>query len=834
MLVGKALSVLGVLALLAFAQESAYTSEVPVWPKDISISGSRLVAYQPQVDRWQDYSKIEARLVVKITPKGDSKFVLGALWLEADTHADLETRAVSIEDVRITRANFPGLDQRTSDKMVRLVEDFFSKKFPDVSLDRILANIKRTQESDRSFEGSTKPPHVFVSQKPAVLVLIDGKPVLSPIENTGVKFVVNTNWDLLRDGTSNQFFLLDGQTWLTAPHIDGPWTNATWLPASFSTIPDTEDWKEVRAHLSIMDDDQTETPHVFVSTKPAELIVNDGPPKMEAVEGTGLSYITNTRSDVFFFSGDSHYYYLVSGRWFKAKSLDGTWISVGKDLPGEFTKIPPNGPRGDVLASIPGTPQAEEAVIQSRIPQKAVVKRDQAKLDVPYAGKPVFDGIKGTSLKYAVNTPVDVVLAGGRYYACYKGIWFVSDSPTGPWEVCDSVPDEIYTIPPSSPVYNTTYVHVYDSTPTEIVVGYTPGYLGCYEDNGSVVYGTGYYYPPYIWPEAIPIYFPRLFTYGMAAYYNPFTGSFWRAGALYGPYGGIGRAAMYNPANGAYVRGAAAWGPYRGTWAAEAYNPTTGTRLATHQSRNVYAQWGRSAVSRGGQYARAGHYSGPRLSAAGTQTSRGTTAVEIKGKEHSAGAVRTPSGDLYVGKDGNIYKHTDDGWSKYNAGRKWQSMEGLQSRIRTADGLVSQKGLRSNLQEWRSRFGDARSNLPEPRSIRERATRYGVPGAEGIRQRIRTAQRDRVPGQAMRESLQQDLPLRNEVLRGLQSDFRARYRGQIRAGNFRAWQRTIASMGSAAGPFPGAFRGARGFYGGGRGMRAPRGFGGGRGGFRRR
>ena len=43
-----------------------------------------------------------------------------------------------------------------------------------------------------------------------------------------------------------------------------------------------------------------------------------------------------------------------------------------------------------------------------------------------------------------------------------------------------------------------TYVKVYDSTPEYVVVGYTPGYSGAYVRTAVVVYGTGYYYQPWI------------------------------------------------------------------------------------------------------------------------------------------------------------------------------------------------------------------------------------------------------------------------------------------------------------------------------------------------
>jgi len=61
------------------------------------------------------------------------------------------------------------------------------------------------------------------------------------------------------------------------------------------------------------------------------------------------------------------------------------------------------------------------------------------------------------------------------------------------------VPPLIYTIPPTSPLHYVTYVRVYSSTPTTVLVGYTSGYYGTVlTSDGVVVYGTGYTYPAYV------------------------------------------------------------------------------------------------------------------------------------------------------------------------------------------------------------------------------------------------------------------------------------------------------------------------------------------------
>ena len=47
---------------------------------------------------------------------------------------------------------------------------------------------------------------------------------------------------------------------------------------------------------------------------------------------------------------------------------------------------------------------------------------------------------------------------GDLYHLCFQGVWFMSRSANGPWETAATVPASIYQIPPSSPVYNVTYV----------------------------------------------------------------------------------------------------------------------------------------------------------------------------------------------------------------------------------------------------------------------------------------------------------------------------------------------------------------------------------------
>jgi hypothetical protein len=98
-----------------------------------------------------------------------------------------------------------------------------------------------------------------------------------------------------------------------------------------------------------------------------------------------------------------------------------------------------------VLASVPGTTQAAEAVLLAQVPQTAKVHKQEVKApEVRYAGEPQFQTIEKTSLQRAVNTDRDIIKVGDLYYMCFQGIWFGSTSPTGPWQVADTIPSAIY------------------------------------------------------------------------------------------------------------------------------------------------------------------------------------------------------------------------------------------------------------------------------------------------------------------------------------------------------------------------------------------------------
>ncbi|HKC10319.1 MAG TPA: hypothetical protein VKJ67_25825, partial [Methylomirabilota bacterium] len=355
------------------------------------------------------------------------------------------------------------------------------------------------------------------------------------------------------------------------------------------------------------------TPTLYVSTTSAELLLVRGQPAFAPVSGTAILDVTNSDQDLFLYTPEQAYYVLLSGRWFRAPALQGPWQFVSGDrLPRDFARIPDSHQRGDVLASIPGTPQAREAVIANDIPQTATVSR-LAQLDVRYDGAPTLKAIDGTPLQYMVNASVPVIrVSASTYYALQSGVWFVAPSPAGPWAVATSVAPVIYTIPPSSLLHYVTYAYVYGSTPDVVYTGYTPGYLGTAVAPGPVVvYGTGYDYPDWVGDY----WYPALATWG----WGPFDLGF---GVGFFPDFEFGFAFRHH-----------------------FHHHGTG-------HVNVYHHWGNHArfAARPG----IGHVGG----------------------RFASGRVGRSGIDAYAGRDGHVYRREGGQWLQHNRAGGWEGVRG--------------------------------------------------------------------------------------------------------------------------------------------------------------
>jgi hypothetical protein len=268
-----------------------------------------------------------------------------------------------------------------------------------------------------------------------------------------------------------------------------------------------------------------------------------------------------------------------------------------------------------VLPTVAGTPQAQEALISNSIPQTATVPLKGGPSFAPsFDGPPQFSEVAGTSLSYVVNASVPLIRVGADYYAVTAGVWFTAPAITGPWRVATSVPAVIYTIPASSPLHYVTYVRIYEATPEVVYVGYTPGYMGTVvSPYGTVVYGTGYVYTPWIGT----VWYAPPYTYGVAAapVYNPYVGF------TYGFALGLATAAWMEPYWGGAYYHPAYWGGYG---------------CCVSASANVYGHWGNTTYSGTRTWYGGGGVAGTTASGSYANARTGTTGTYAGGRQYNA------------------------------------------------------------------------------------------------------------------------------------------------------------------------------------------------------
>ncbi|CAO3972599.1 carbohydrate-binding family V/XII [Achromobacter mucicolens] len=702
------------------------------WPRSFSApDGARVELYQPQIDTWTA-DRLTGRMAVAVGPaKGNPTYGVADFSARADVNKP--AGLVRLSDIRIERVQVPTAPQEAA-RLRSELEARIPPKGVVTPLDGLQLSYALSQNNPatRTVPVDNTPPRIIYRTVPAILVLVDGPPAWTALPGTpGWRRVVNTRALILGDNAGRLYLQAAGH-WYDAGDINGPWRTVAQPSPALLAAADAA--RRGPAADPLMPHDGKaphRAPDIEVSTVPAELLITIGQAELRPVPGTSLLSVTNADHAVFMNPGDNRYYLLVSGRWFRGPRLEGPWSYVpGKDLPRDFARIPARDPQGGVLVSVPGTPQAREAVIASTIPQTATVSRSAARLQVEYAGgAPVLRPIEGTTLHYAANSQVPVIQAEGRYYALSHAVWFVSDSPTGPWRVADHVPAAIYAIPATSPLHYVTYVQVYGSTPQSVVFGYSPGYMGVVvAPDGTVVYGTGYSYPPTIvqntWVGYPPSYGYNAafdsaagFAFGFAAaeawggaapYWGPYYGAPYWGGVdvnkvdVYGAWGGSGT-----------VTHAAGWNGWTGTeWQgahAEGYNPQTGAAFEGTRGAAYNEYTGNAAAGRRGAYTdpvtgasgagRAGAVENDDGQwAAGRQNVRtnadtGRTTYSAAGATGTAGqgadsvdrrgatynrdtgsGMAWNNGNVYADHNGNVYEHNDNGWQQHTSSG-WQPVQ---------------------------------------------------------------------------------------------------------------------------------------------------------------
>jgi hypothetical protein len=225
-------------------------------------------------------NQIAARAAVRV--KSASSTDYGVIWLTARTEVDKVNRVVTLLDVKITKQNFPTLPNNGTAYTRALLNDLPpSKTLPLDPLEADLA-VTNAAAQQKTYELQNNPPKIIYCMTPAVLVLIDGQPVLQP---SAYKFqkVVNTWALLIYDPKKYSYYLALMDGWMESPTVEVPWTMAKHAPTKDldkikqGAVSSNSNQPLGNPQESLKDADEDGIlPTVYVVDKPAELLVTTG------------------------------------------------------------------------------------------------------------------------------------------------------------------------------------------------------------------------------------------------------------------------------------------------------------------------------------------------------------------------------------------------------------------------------------------------------------------------------------------------------------------------------------------------------------------------------
>ena len=632
------------------------------WPRTIALSNAAVVIYQPQVESW-DGNQIQVRAAVSIKPAGAPAPSFGAVFATARTEVDRVARTVVFNDLAITKSNFPTLPDQGAAYAAEL-KSKLGAATRTISLDRVEASLKAAGVKAPSFPVKNDPPRVIVSNTPAILVPIDGAPVIKPLpDDSRFKRVINTRALMLQGGLGDSWYLHVYDGWLSASSLDGPWTKAGRTPIGMDDVAQEAGRQRHRRHAQRRRERQ---PEAVAGQRRADDLHQPGADRADRLQGQPQLRARRRHAAV----GQQQQHRRVHRhdderllraavgplvprrRHQRAVELRARQrLAAGlRAHPDQLAGRGGAGRGGRHAAGAgSGDRQLDSADGDGAAGGRAELR---AELRRPAA---VRSRSRSTPLSATTNASVPIIQVDpGNYFAVSSGVWFTAPAVTGPWRVATSVPNVIYTIPTSSVVHFVTYVRIYGATPEVVYVGYTPGYMGTVVGPyGTVVYGTGYTYAPWVgsvwYPPpytygvaAVPVYSAALgFTYGFAtglataAWVTPYYGAAYHpyaccgsaTASVYGQYGNTAYSGTKTAYAGGGVAGVSGSGSY--------YNKATGTSRQLFHQQELQRQHRRGQADRRGQrHGRGGRHRHARRRAAATTPRPASASVRIDGFGH--------------------------------------------------------------------------------------------------------------------------------------------------------------------------------------------------------
>jgi hypothetical protein len=494
-------------------------------------------------------------------------------------------------------------------------------------------------------------PSVYIRTHPAELISVQGEPDFAAIPTTHLSYVANSAADVFVDGGANgDWYVLISGRWFSAPSSNGPWRYVAQgaLPPDFARIP--EDSPKGAVLASVADTPQAREA-LIANAVPQTATVDrsaasfqaryDGAPQFKALPGTrNISYAVNSAVPILDVPSHS-YYALNDGVWFVSEaSPEGPWV-VATSVPAGIYAIPASSPLHYVTyvrvygsngrnVYVGYTPGYYGTLVANNVVVYGSGYPCGGWLGASWYGCPETYGY-GAALAYGAAVGWGMTFGWGWDYPWYNPWW-------GPWS--GTYPGYYPWAYGGAAAWN-----VYGRWGNSVVAGTRAAWANPWTGN----YGRG----------------------GAGGFYNPYTGSrgYGYAARNVNAYTGRGTAAAsgirYNPQTGRVVagRGAAAGDIHSGNAMAGGSRTAVNTNTGRATGMTGVIARGPGGATAAGTFHTAGE--------GGDAKGVGYAHVNRSTGEVTRGGAVDINGNVYAGRDGNVYRNSGEGWQKLGADNRF-------------------------------------------------------------------------------------------------------------------------------------------------------------------
>ena len=186
------------------------------WPQEIEAEEGTIVVYQPQPDKLTG-DLLTGRAAISLELKDQDGPIFGAMWYTARIETDREANIATVRDFKVDHVTWPDSKDAGEQRFTAIVEGSIPDAGFEISLDRLSASLANAEIEQKSLEQlKTDPPQILFSQELAVLLLYDGKPRFSPIENSPYERALNTPFAVAHNTKTKMNYLSSGTFWYEA------------------------------------------------------------------------------------------------------------------------------------------------------------------------------------------------------------------------------------------------------------------------------------------------------------------------------------------------------------------------------------------------------------------------------------------------------------------------------------------------------------------------------------------------------------------------------------------------------------------------------------------